>query len=274
MSFPNIPHVTPTISISTEQTVPLLLASIAFEELSLAHLINAEAEKLQFVLGTLDTAAAFPTPVTVSNLLDVNRSVQGTMRNAIMKEMLLEFKFENILELIRTPGVLPPPTPPTPPSPVCEGCSARGGGNQPAFHVNQGDREFVTPDLGPGVMALDGSICSACQPEGSSFVFTFTNQPSIVQSFSSVFDQTWDITCGLGTDTFGEEALILVVTGIGNAVGSGTGTLTQTGVPFTLTLTTQTTPSRTPTFQLQFAGFDTGPQQAGVGQLQVRDECS
>jgi hypothetical protein len=54
MSFPNIPNITPLISVTTEQTIPLLLSSIALEELALAHIINAEAEKLQFVLGTLD----------------------------------------------------------------------------------------------------------------------------------------------------------------------------------------------------------------------------
>ena len=55
MSQANIPNITPMISITTEETIPLLLASIALEELALAHIMNAEAEKLQFVLGTLET---------------------------------------------------------------------------------------------------------------------------------------------------------------------------------------------------------------------------
>lgn len=101
MSQANIPNITPMISITTGQTIPLLLASIALEELALAHVINAEAEKLQFVLGTLDTKTKFnPTTVTLSNLLDVNKSVQTTLRDVIKKEMLLQFKFENILDLI------------------------------------------------------------------------------------------------------------------------------------------------------------------------------
>ena len=54
MSFPNIPDVDASVDISTEDSVNLLLASIAFEELGLAHIINAEAEKIQFVLGTLE----------------------------------------------------------------------------------------------------------------------------------------------------------------------------------------------------------------------------
>lgn len=103
MSFSNIPNITPTISVTTAQTIPLLLASIAFEELVLAHIINAEAEKTQFVVGTLASSHTFtPTAVTLSNLLSVDATVQRTLRDVIKKEMLLEFKFENVLDLIGT----------------------------------------------------------------------------------------------------------------------------------------------------------------------------
>lgn len=92
------------ISVSVEQTIPLLLSSIALEELALAHIINAEAEKLQFVLGTLgDTGVTLsPAEVSLGDLLDVNASVQRTLRDVIKKEMLLEFKFENVLDLLAT----------------------------------------------------------------------------------------------------------------------------------------------------------------------------
>lgn len=102
MSFPDIPNITPLISVTTGQTIPLLLSSIALEELALAHIMNAEAEKLQFVLGTLDnTGVTFsPAEVSLGNLLDVNTSAQRTLRDVIKKEMLLEFKFENVLDLI------------------------------------------------------------------------------------------------------------------------------------------------------------------------------
>ncbi|MFC4800014.1 hypothetical protein ACFPA1_11730 [Neobacillus sp. GCM10023253] len=102
MSNPNIPNITPTISLSVGQTVPLLLGSIALEELALAHLLNAEAEKLQFVLGTLTPARTTFSPATVSltNLFTLDTSVQRTLRDVIKKEMLLEFKFENVLDLV------------------------------------------------------------------------------------------------------------------------------------------------------------------------------
>jgi Trk K+ transport system NAD-binding subunit len=97
MSFPNIPDVDATIDLTTEDAVNLLLASIAFEELGLAHLINAEAEKIQYVLGTLETTP--PAPPTIEELLEVNRSVDRTLRNVIKKEMLLQFKLEDTLSI-------------------------------------------------------------------------------------------------------------------------------------------------------------------------------
>ncbi|WP_272514441.1 hypothetical protein [Bacillus cereus] len=99
MSQANIPNITPTISITAGQSISLLLASIALEELALAHIINSEAEKIQFVLGTLNSDIT-PPPVTLSSLLTVNHSVQQTLQSAIKQEMLLQFKLENILTLI------------------------------------------------------------------------------------------------------------------------------------------------------------------------------
>lgn len=107
MSQANIPNIAPTISVTVGQTVPLLLASIALEELALAHILNAEAEKLQLVVGTLTptTISLTPNTVTISNLLLVNQSVRRTVQDVIKKEMLLQFKFENVLDLIQlTPG--------------------------------------------------------------------------------------------------------------------------------------------------------------------------
>ncbi|WP_405115451.1 hypothetical protein MHH28_12800 [Paenibacillus sp. FSL K6-1217] len=53
MSNPNIPNISPMVTLTRDDTVNLLLSSIALQELALAHILNAEGEKLQYALGTL-----------------------------------------------------------------------------------------------------------------------------------------------------------------------------------------------------------------------------
>ncbi|WP_337692301.1 hypothetical protein [Bacillus mycoides] len=109
MSQANLPNITPNISITNNQSIALLLSSIALEEMSLAHIINAEAEKIQFIIGTLDTTIT-PPPITTSNLFMVNQDVRNTLKSVIKKEMLLEMKLKQIINLIEEPP-LPPLVP-------------------------------------------------------------------------------------------------------------------------------------------------------------------
>lgn len=100
MSFPNIPEVSLNLNVATEQIVNLLLASIAFEELGLAHVINAEAEKIQSVLGTLSGQTG--KEPTLTDLERIDNTVNQILENVIMKEMLLLFKLENVLSITST----------------------------------------------------------------------------------------------------------------------------------------------------------------------------
>ena len=77
--------------------INLLLASIALEELGLAHIINAEAEKIQYALGTIPglTPAA-----TLADILDVNESVQDMLELVMKKELLLESKLKQIIKAL------------------------------------------------------------------------------------------------------------------------------------------------------------------------------
>ncbi len=106
MSQANFPSITPTISLSINQSIPLLLISIALEELALAHLLNAEAEKIQFTVGTLSPSLS-PANVSLSNLLTINSDIRRTITNVIKKEMLLEAKFNNVLDVMQ--GACPCP---------------------------------------------------------------------------------------------------------------------------------------------------------------------
>lgn len=100
MSMPNIPDISPTISIDRNDVINLLLASIALEEIGLAHIINAEGEKIQYALGTLDGSSPSPQP-SLEDILDVNSSVNDTLAMAIKKELLLDIKLKQVLDLIK-----------------------------------------------------------------------------------------------------------------------------------------------------------------------------
>ena len=102
MSFPNVPDVTANITISLEEVTNLLLSSIAFEELGLAHIINAEAEKIQYILGTLPGQTP-PAQATLDDLIKVDKAVEHVLRDTIKKEMLLQFKLEDTVDIINRP---------------------------------------------------------------------------------------------------------------------------------------------------------------------------
>lgn len=103
MSFPNIPDINPNINIDREDAINILIASIGVEELALAHILNAEGEKIQYVLGTLEGTSP-PEEVTLDNVLSINKSVIKTLREVIKAEILLHTKLENAVDLL-------PPTP-------------------------------------------------------------------------------------------------------------------------------------------------------------------
>lgn len=96
MSMPQIPDLADT-TIDRASAVNLLIASIAMEELALAHILNAEGEKLQYVLGTLE--GVDPGEITVCDLLEVNQSVRQTIKEILKTEMMLQFKLENAIDL-------------------------------------------------------------------------------------------------------------------------------------------------------------------------------
>lgn len=103
MSFPNIPDINANIDISREEVLDLLLASVAFEELGLAHIINAEGEKIQYVLGTLNEERVVQELPTIDDLIEINKSVEKTLQTVIKNQMLLQFKLEDIVEEIIVP---------------------------------------------------------------------------------------------------------------------------------------------------------------------------
>lgn len=103
MSQANLPNITPSISLTRDDAVNLLLTSIALEELGLSHIINAEGEKVQYVLGTIP--GVLSPEATVADVLDVNSSVISTLNSIGMQEMLLQSKLSRISRIPTVTGV-------------------------------------------------------------------------------------------------------------------------------------------------------------------------
>ncbi len=97
MSQPNIPNITPNITLSRDDAINLLLSSIAMEELGISHILNAEGEKIQYVLGTLPGLTG--PPATIADLLRVNESVQNVINGSVKNQLFMEAKMSHAIKI-------------------------------------------------------------------------------------------------------------------------------------------------------------------------------
>ncbi len=85
MSMPSFPP--DGANLTREEALTMIIASIAMEELALSHILNAEGEKLQYILGTLPGAKPCAGPQEV---LAVNRSVTALLEAVTQNQLLLK----------------------------------------------------------------------------------------------------------------------------------------------------------------------------------------
>lgn len=104
MSMPKFPE--DAGNITRDNAINQILSSIAMEELGLSHIINAEGEKMQYILGTLEGAATLETPPTVDQVLQANESIQKTLSTIMAQQMFLSGKMSDALN---APGQGPMP---------------------------------------------------------------------------------------------------------------------------------------------------------------------
>lgn len=97
MSLPSFPVVDPPID--RDDAVNQILSSIAMEELSLSHILNAEGEKLQYVLGTLPGLTG---PATITEVMAANESVKGVLEAAMQNQLFLKAKMDSALASVPT----------------------------------------------------------------------------------------------------------------------------------------------------------------------------
>ncbi|MED1015287.1 hypothetical protein [Bacillus atrophaeus] len=110
MSLPNIPNITPDISLTRCETLNLLLSSVAMEEIGLSAILQAEAEKIQTCLS----AENHP---PFHELLEMNRSVERLLRTVMKSQLLLQTKLEDIIYLQESESCIDPEDPDDPDDP-------------------------------------------------------------------------------------------------------------------------------------------------------------
>lgn len=93
MSQPSFPTISPPIT--RDDAINMILSSIAMEELGLSHIMNAEGEKLQYILGTIPGLSG--PSATISDVLSANESVRGVLESAVQNQLFLNAKMQSAL---------------------------------------------------------------------------------------------------------------------------------------------------------------------------------
>ena len=97
MSFTEIPELDPYKDLTLEDAVNLLLSSIASEEMSLSRLIDAQTNKILFITNTYKYKGS-----ALQDTIDINKSVDHTIKDITKLQMLLQYNLENVKEFLST----------------------------------------------------------------------------------------------------------------------------------------------------------------------------
>lgn len=81
----SMPIITPGDG-SREQAITDLIQSVALQETALSHILNAEGEKMQAIIGMEH--------VTIDELLELNKSVASMVSAITRLEIILQAKLE------------------------------------------------------------------------------------------------------------------------------------------------------------------------------------
>jgi hypothetical protein len=228
-TFPESPD------LSRDNAVNQILASIAMEELGLSHIINAEGEKLQFALGTLDGITG--PNAEIEDILNANDSAQKLMSSVSQNQMFLRSKMMNALASSNmrgatgATGAIGPQGPPGTPGPAGAtgpdgdtgpdgpmgpagvagamgpaGAAGKTGPTGPAGNAGPaGDEGPAGPDGNTGATGSTISSTVGCAVAGSAIINLIANQaktislPNHIVANKIGFDSTKFIISQSGT---------------------------------------------------------------------------
>ena len=115
MSMPSFPK--NGANMSREQALTMIIASVAMEESALGRVIDAEGDKLRYILDRCQEAD--DCRETPKEILEVNRSVTGLLDVVAQNQMILQSKLALAIEAGGGCPPDPPCPPPYPPEPPC-----------------------------------------------------------------------------------------------------------------------------------------------------------
>ncbi|EIF12860.1 MULTISPECIES: BclA C-terminal domain-containing protein [Bacillus] len=214
MSQPNLPNITPVVTLSRDDTINLLLSSIAMEELGMAHILNAEGEKIQYALGTIPGLTGPPS--SLADILNLNESVRDTLDSLMKQELLLGSKLDSISNIPTLAG----PTGATGPTGPAGGPAGPTGAIGPAGATGPTGPRGVTGAGLQGIVAFNPLIAP-----------TYTTGQVVLYNGSSYVA---NVNSPAGTPGASADYTLLAAAGSTGATG-GTGPTGITGTSLTAT---------------------------------------
>ena len=156
MSKPEFSEVNPPLK--RNEVLNQVISSIAYEELGMSHIINAEGEKMQFVLGTIPELTGGN--ANLEQVMDVNESVEATLDHILYNQIMTNEKMKAAMDAPAYVGATGP-TGPTGPT-----GSATGAAGQSGVTGAEGAIGATGPTGATGIRGITGAT-GATGPTGA-----------------------------------------------------------------------------------------------------------
>lgn len=210
VSQPNLPNITPVVTLSRDDTINLLLSSIAMEELGMAHILNAEGEKIQYALGAIPGLTGPPS--SLADILNLNESVRDTLDSLMKQELLLGSKLDSISNI-----------------PTLAGPTGATGPTGPTGAIGPAGATGPTGSIGP--TGVTGAGLQGIVAFNPLIAPTYTTGQVVLYNGSSYVA---NVNSPAGTPGASADYTLLAAAGITGATG-GTGPTGSTGTSLTAT---------------------------------------